>query len=79
MITSHYLKSHLMSLKVQREAARKQVAIDENMFKESVSNLNRIEGSLVVVRNLITVADSIEKETPIKVASATEPNGTEHR
>lgn len=61
MIDKEYLKSHLLTLKIQRDAASKQVAVDERVLRESETNLNRIEGSLTLCRNLLQVADSMAK------------------
>lgn len=73
MITKDYLKSQYMTLKVQREAARRQVASDELSLRESTKNLDRIDGSMNTVRNLIVAAESQELQKERVVV-----NGAKH-
>ncbi len=72
-LNKEYLRAHLVSLKIQREAAEKQMILDRHVLDESTKNFHRIEGSMTLARNLMTVCESQEK-----TAKAVGTNGAKH-
>ncbi len=53
MITKEALKNHISELKFQRQAALKQIAVDISVLEESKANLNRIEGGIRELKNIM--------------------------
>lgn len=81
MITKEYLQNHLALLKIQRDAAHKQMVMDELALTESTKNFHKFEGGMSAVRNLISVAVNLtepKQKTVKRIPINRMTNGTKH-